>query len=471
MKFSLWTFKEWFDRRGIELSYMINHTDAGITAISSSEQQMEDPVRCAAVLPGDSVYDISGFHSVLQYDRDRILFPTASPAEVWNLGNEMIAYYNDWEMTLLETVQNCHSLYDLFIAAQREFPFPFALLLKNGTVYQKTDDYDLELHEQAVQMIVKSAEKQTESEPVCRTFLFHPMQTILAVPVMSGQKPEAVLIAYQKGQRMQPGYFPVFQAIAGAIQRYLQFYAELPQAAHPLSGWFYQILYPDERPVSELIPRLEEARWHSDDYFRIFCIDAKAGFPPSVLQEISAQVRDASHCCIFVKNGLAVLEHLGSEYPAEPASFITGIRSIRECRVGISLVFHPLELAPDYFRQASWALHRAMLLGLDVLDIRTCLSEYLLEMCRDLPERRSLIHPDILRLAEADADKHDDLMHTLYTYYIYGHSVTRASEVLFIHRNTLRQRLNKISTFLSSDLDDPAAEKQYLLSLVLSIAE
>ncbi len=61
----------------------------------------------------------------------------------------------------------------------------------------------------------------------------------------------------------------------------------------------------------------------------------------------------------------------------------------------------------------------------------------------------------------------DALLHSLYTYYIYGGSISRAAEVLYIHRNTLQQRLNHIRALLPHDIDDPQIRLQYLLSLLL----
>ena len=76
---------------------------------------------------------------------------------------------------------------------------------------------------------------------------------------------------------------------------------------------------------------------------------------------------------------------------------------------------------------------------------------------------RELAKPD----SEIDVQLVDELLKTLYTYYICGNSVTRASDSLFIHRNTMHLRLKKIHSILSGDPDDPRTAEQYLLSLLL----
>ncbi|MBQ9321509.1 MAG: helix-turn-helix domain-containing protein [Eubacterium sp.] len=467
MLFSLWNFKDWFDREGIELSYMISRTAAEISALAFSSDAADREEETARIFSGDELTNLSGFHSVLQHESDRILFPTISPAEVWNYGNTMIEHYSEWETGLFSRIQKDHSPAGLFQEAQKEFPFPMAVFLKNGTIYQRTEDYDLRLPGPSVREILQHVLAGADDEPVCRSYRFNPLQTFLASPVYFGSHPAAVLVSYEKERRFQPGYFPVFRTIVSAVQTYYQYYSEMPQATHPLSAWFYQQLDQEARSVPDLDARLHECGWDYDDYYQIICIDAKPGCPPSVLQDASLQLTDTSHCCIDVNNYLAVLRHLGKSYPKQVSAFGSSVRALDECRAGISLPFHSLDAVAEYFRQAQWALHRAEQLHLDSLDTGSHLPAYIIDICQSLPDGRALIHPDILRLAEADAESTDELLKTLYTYYICGSSVTRASDSLFIHRNTMHLRLKKIHSILSGDPDDPRTAEQYLLSLLL----
>ena len=57
-------------------------------------------------------------------------------------------------------------------------------------------------------------------------------------------------------------------------------------------------------------------------------------------------------------------------------------------------------------------------------------------------------------LAEVDAERHTDLLQTLETY-LAAPSVGEAANLLFIHRNTLSYRLERIEKLLQVDLNDP----------------
>jgi GAF domain-containing protein len=60
------------------------------------------------------------------------------------------------------------------------------------------------------------------------------------------------------------------------------------------------------------------------------------------------------------------------------------------------------------------------------------------------------------RVAAYDARKHTTLLHTLETYLSCGGNIARAAEQLYVHRNTLVQRLDKLRELLGLDLHDSA---------------
>ena len=104
MKFSLWNFRDWYEKHDIDLSYMITENNVSISMLSTDVDASEGRLGCALVLSGDQLTDCTGFRSALQFGRDRILFPVASSSEVFNLGNEMIEHYTLWENSLLDEI-------------------------------------------------------------------------------------------------------------------------------------------------------------------------------------------------------------------------------------------------------------------------------------------------------------------------------------------------------------------------------
>ncbi len=61
----------------------------------------------------------------------------------------------------------------------------------------------------------------------------------------------------------------------------------------------------------------------------------------------------------------------------------------------------------------------------------------------------------LLPLARADADRNSRLADTLRTYYACGGSVSKTAEALFLHRNSVRYRLDRVRSLLGADIDHP----------------
>ena len=138
MNFSLWNFKEWFERQGIDLSYMISDNTASISMLSTADSASEGRLGCALVQPGEQLTDCTGFHTVLRFGSDRILFPVASPAEVLDAGAAMIEYYLDWENSLFDAITAGRSPEELVQLSQTVFPFPAAFFLPSGAPFFQT---------------------------------------------------------------------------------------------------------------------------------------------------------------------------------------------------------------------------------------------------------------------------------------------------------------------------------------------
>ena len=71
----------------------------------------------------------------------------------------------------------------------------------------------------------------------------------------------------------------------------------------------------------------------------------------------------------------------------------------------------------------------------------------------------------ILTLQNADQSEEKELLTTLHTYLRNAQNLTKTAEDLFIHRNTVRYRLNKCMDILQSELEDGEEIFSFLLSL------
>jgi len=134
-------------------------------------------------------------------------------------------------------------------------------------------------------------------------------------------------------------------------------------------------------------------------------------------------------------------------------------------RCGASNPFRKLSTLQGYFQQSM-----AALAGEEegIHFYRDIMLDHMLSY---IPEEQIpyLISPDISRIRKAEQDYSFSLLETLRVYLACDCNLNRASELLFIHKNTLLYRMNHIRGIIRCDLNDP--EERLLLMLSFKLLE
>jgi purine catabolism regulator len=77
------------------------------------------------------------------------------------------------------------------------------------------------------------------------------------------------------------------------------------------------------------------------------------------------------------------------------------------------------------------------------------------------------MHNDLRTLADYDKRTGSDLVATLKAYLDNERNVSKTADALFMHRNSIKYRLEKIESLLTSDLNDP--DNRLLLHLAINV--
>ena len=131
------------------------------------------------------------------------------------------------------------------------------------------------------------------------------------------------------------------------------------------------------------------------------------------------------------------------------------------CYAAVSLIFTDLELLPQAYRQALNALER----GTKIAGrIHQCGNTALLSLMEYISQRVQglFLHPALAILRGHDQQNNTDYYRTVLCYLQKERRQQAAADALFIHRNTLFLRLQKIQEFCPIDFDNPT-ERLYLL--------
>ena len=134
--------------------------------------------------------------------------------------------------------------------------------------------------------------------------------------------------------------------------------------------------------------------------------------------------------------------------------------------VGISYTFFDFSTLASYYAQACAALEMGELYAPDIWYYRfeDYVLPYFMRYGTSRINGRHLCHPDLVQLWRYDDANGTELLPTLREYLTSGLNATATAHQLYIHRNTLYQRLDKIQQIITANLGNPDTRLFMLMS-------
>ncbi len=78
-----------------------------------------------------------------------------------------------------------------------------------------------------------------------------------------------------------------------------------------------------------------------------------------------------------------------------------------------------------------------------------------------------LAHPSIIAIYRHDSQHNSDLLDVLFFYLISGNNISRTAKALYMHRNTIQNKLSKITAIINLPLDDGYLQQRMVFSCLL----
>lgn len=239
-----------------------------------------------------------------------------------------------------------------------------------------------------------------------------------------------------------------------------------------VENFFINLLNGVDYSREEVERRLEILDYKQMPYTYLLCICLVAGSEDREATSVRLLLDDfrgLGSARVFLYNS-SLLCLYGSETPVEnweeQAPQLNELMREGRLQAGVSRRVERIDKLIDYYQQAQDALELGLWLqrpftytGYDTL------SSFLL-FCR-VPEGDLGLycHEKIQRLQAYDAAHGTDLCATLQVYLEQTKSLAKTSEALFIHRNTVRYRINKCMELMNTDLEDGNEIFAFILSL------
>ena len=235
---------------------------------------------------------------------------------------------------------------------------------------------------------------------------------------------------------------------------------------------FYNILFGNPYDKKQLDAQLTYQQWHADDEYyltlvEVMGLDNHPASDAAVEQLLQVLARQATGCMVMKKHPYILL--LGTRNLATDPSMTPIFNTLtarNPIRLAFSMPIRGVEQTTFLYEQTKYALTegKRRYPESNFYDFFDYAIDYILESGTLLSSVRACM-PAILELWERHQQNGDELFRTLQIYLENERSISRTSEILYTHRNTVLYRIRKIQDMLDHDLADPYTREYALLSI------
>ena len=311
-----------------------------------------------------------------------------------------------------------------------------------------------------------------EGKPVLVEDGFMPFPRIIKTLVSRGAA-VGVLVVTAYAKPFEPGDIELIDLISSfAVARMTEEMHYPSDDAHRVENFFIKLLGGAQFSGERVKKRLELLRYKAHPFTYVLSVHAAPGSdaPESTeMEPLLARFRRLSGCVAFPYNASIVcvygsdtdITHWDGQAP-ELAELLARENLI----AGVSRQVTDFARFLDYYIQAQRTEEIGLRLGrTDRFSCYDSLASFL--MLRNMP-RESLgdyCHQRIQQLGAYDDAHGTELCVTLQVYLEQAKSLARTSEILFVHRNTVRYRIHKCMELMNTDLEDGNEIFAFIFSL------
>lgn len=229
---------------------------------------------------------------------------------------------------------------------------------------------------------------------------------------------------------------------------------------------FYQLLFQLPYEESDLEYQLRYHNWNRDDVFSLVILEAaEPGANMDILLNVVAT--HTSKCLVVRREGsILMLSNRDLSADSTMRLFLNSLQQGNPIKAGISLPCRGIENAGLLYKQATYALEEGKRDRPEkgIYDFFDFGVSYILES-PSLSESVLAAMPVVYRLWKMQETNGAEQFQTLKAFLENERSISKTSEAMFTHRNTIIYRLKRISEFLDCDLDNPYIREYCRLSI------
>ena len=407
-----------------------------------------------------------------------------NPEVILNECIRAFEFYNRWETGLLEAVIRDASLQEFLELGHQVFQSPMFISSANGQTLAISPQYPasinpvwkerLENGNLPFEFINSYHESSYFSEMYGNNYPRLDKSPIWGKNILFSNlriRNERVgsVIIYEYERPFYPSDIHILKTYAHIVEQALALHRNRYFALSDIEDIVSQILNDNISNWNQMNAILRSNEWIRQGNFQVICSCAPSGIDSVVIGRFRDVIKKTfpEACVVFHDNFLVtVINNRSSAYAREVIRVLMDT-SHNKLLSGVSYGFQSLAALKAFYQQAHNAVQKALLTNQDIVYFDDIFYDELVACANSTPYLYSMIHPDILLLYESDQSNGTEYIRTLHAYLICSGNSREAAAMIYVHRNTLLYRMDKIKEMLSIDLSDNLSKNVLLISISL----
>lgn len=466
----------------------------GVRILSETQIHVHDNLYIAYA---DEYIDNSHDKVICVHGKDMILLQTTDIHEVFNTVLDCFDFYNRWEVHCQNIIQKGCTLQELLDASSSIIIDRLYVVDRS---YLVSAELAVPLFPEKVKShrfrkqhsLIKTVEEE-KSLPLDyiahlrQNKTLHYMKSVpLLFSVGNGISPnyvmglfcdeylEQYLVELNFNTDPSPAKEQLFVKMGGLVERWIE-KNQQPLATDTrkipnLHNLFRRIFLSDEtinkKELLELQTHIEKIGWLPSAKKKVYIISNQVndeGILLPLCRKLNNQMDYMAEC---IDNFIFLISNESTIDPNKSQNFLLQNFLSTNCRAGTSYQFSDILLLPENIR-AAWIAWRQ---GLQVSGHISSCDEYILPYLKEIVLRNMSVdfsHPAAQILLNYDYKHQTQLSETLFYFLLNERSYSQTADELYVHRNTIQYRINKVLELTELNLDDKRTRMHMLVSLLL----
>ena len=451
MKLSLHILADWLSEQ-----VLLSEIDKGecvYTRATMSKMDMSQPNDCLIVTTDENNPSV-----VLLGNHERLVLKSENVLDVYIAVVDAFIHYNRWESQLKDAVLQMRSFQEITEIAHSVLPYDILVFDWRGMILGSSDTPEVAKQRKMLDAYVFTKIQEGE---ICKQVAqnaipagFVDTEVKASVIAMNVYFPDNSFVMFYISSDNTPGKNLAHMQLALHMRSILSYMKPTKRETENLLPLYTEVQNilsgstPNHNEIEEICKFKD---WLKDEYYLLYRFEGHSNFSMKRDGLNSMLTMKLTRALVFTFNKRTYML-IPESYQKEAETVLQTTLPYFDTTAIVSLPFSDWADLPSAREQTETTLSLCSNASGKIYYCQDYVWEYIFSNVQEMCIKLNLISPDVQLLKDYDIEHDTELLKTLNIYLKCQSNMTMSAEKLYIHLNSMKYRIKKIESLISSDL-------------------